>query len=139
MSPILKQQSGNVATLTLNRPEQMNAIDLDMAKALYEAARHLAEEASVRAVILTGAGDKAFCAGGDLSRFYEQGAAIAEHLKEVTDYLHGAVSCFASMNAPVITAVNGVTAGGGLAFIGFPQLVLAGRSARLRLSSRSQL
>ena len=130
MSPILKQQSGNVATLTLNRPEQMNAIDLDMAKALYEAARHLAEEASVRAVILTGAGDKAFCAGGDLSRFYEQGAAIAEHLKEVTDYLHGAVSCFASMNAPVITAVNGVTAGGGLAFIGFPQLVLAGRSAR---------
>ena len=61
MSPILKQQSGNVATLTLNRPEQMNAIDLDMAKALYEAARHLAEEASVRAVILTGAGDKAFC------------------------------------------------------------------------------
>ena len=130
MSPILTEQRGGVATLTLNRPDHMNAIDLDMAKALHEVAHHLSNEVSVRAVILTGAGDKAFCAGGDLSRFYQQGEAIAEHLKEVTDYLHGAVSCLASMNAPVITAVNGVTAGGGLAFIGFPQLVLAGRSAR---------
>ena len=130
MSPILTKITGAVATVTLNRPEQMNAIDLDMAKALYKAAHELAEQKSVRAVILTGAGDKAFCAGGDLSRFYQQGEAIAEHLKDVTDYLHGAVSCFAKMNAPVITAVNGVTAGGGLAFIGFPQLVLASRSAR---------
>lgn len=130
MSAVITEVTGAVATLTLNRPEQMNAIDLDMAKALHKAAQDLAKNGAVRAVILTGAGEKAFCAGGDLSRFFEQGEAIAAHLHEVTDYLHGAVSQFAQMNAPVITAVNGVTAGGGLAFLGFPQVVLAAQSAR---------
>ena len=130
MSSILSDITDAVAIVTLNRPEQMNAIDLDLAKALYETAQRLAGEPSVRAVIMTGAGEKAFCAGGDLGQFHQQGDEIAAHLKQVTDYLHGAVSCFASMNAAVITAVNGVTAGGGLAFIGFPQLVLASSSAK---------
>lgn len=130
MSSIQLEKKDTIATLTLNRPEQMNVIDLEMAKALYDAALELAEDQTVRAVIITGAGDKAFCAGGDLKSFHEQAKGIGAHLNKVTHYLHGAISRFAHMSSPVITAVNGVVAGGGLAFIGFPQLVLAAKSAR---------
>lgn len=130
MSPVLIEKTGATATVTLNRPDQMNTIDLDMAKALFEASLSLGQDKAVRAIILTGAGQKAFCAGGDLAQFHQHGKGVAAHLKEVTHYLHGAVSGFARMNTPVISAVNGVTAGGGLAFIGFPQLVLAAKSAR---------
>ena len=130
MSPLKTEIQGKVATLTLNRPAQMNTIDLDMAKALYEASLSFTEHSTVRALIITGAGEKAFCAGGDLAAFNQHGEAVGEHLHEVTHYLHGAISRFARMTLPVITAVNGVTAGGGLAFLGFPQLVLAADSAR---------
>ena len=130
MSPLKTEIQGKVATLTLNRPAQMNTIDLGMAKALYEASLSLTEHSTVRALIITGAGEKAFCAGGDLAAFNQHGEAVGEHLHEVTHYLHGAISRFARMTLPVITAVNGVTAGGGLAFLGFPQLVLAADSAR---------
>ena len=130
MSPLKTEIQGKVATLTLNRPAQMNTIDLGMAKALYEASLSFTEHSTVRALIITGAGEKAFCAGGDLAAFNQHGEAVGEHLHEVTHYLHGAISRFARMTLPVITAVNGVTAGGGLAFLGFPQLVLAADSAR---------
>tara|TARA_B100000575_G_scaffold286132_1_gene282409 strand:+ start:4879 stop:5661 length:783 start_codon:yes stop_codon:yes gene_type:complete len=130
MSPLKTEIQGKVATLTLNRPEQMNTIDLGMAKALYEASLSFTKHSTVRALIITGAGEKAFCAGGDLAAFNQHGEAIGEHLHEVTHYLHGAISRFARMTLPVIAAVNGVTAGGGLAFLGFPQLVLAADSAR---------
>ena len=130
MSPLKTEVQGKIATLTLNRPAQMNTIDLGMAKALYEASLSFTEHSTVRALIITGAGEKAFCAGGDLAAFNQHGEAVGEHLHEVTHYLHGAISRFARMTLPVITAVNGVTAGGGLAFLGFPQLVLAADSAR---------
>lgn len=130
MSPLKTEIQGKVATLTLNRPAQMNTIDLGMAKALYEASLSFTEHSTVRALIITGAGEKAFCAGGDLAAFNQHGEAVGEHLHEVTHYLHGAISRFARMTLPVITAVNGVTAGGGFAFLGFPQLVLAADSAR---------
>jgi len=130
MSPLKTEFQGKVATLTLNRPLQMNAIDLDMAKALYEASLGIADHPTVRALIITGAGEKAFCAGGDLSAFDKHGESVGTHLREVTHYLHGAISHFARMTLPIITAVNGVTAGGGLAFLGFPQHVLAADSAR---------
>ena len=130
MSPLKTEIQGKVATLTLNRPAQMNTIDLDMAKALYEASVSFTQHSTVRALVITGAGEKAFCAGGDLAAFNQHGEAVGTHLHEVTHYLHGAISRFARMTLPVITAVNGVTAGGGLAFLGFPQLVLAAETAR---------
>ncbi len=130
MSPLETEFQGKVATLTLNRPAQMNTIDLDMAKALFETSLSLTDHPTVRALIITGAGEKAFCAGGDLAAFDQHGDAVGAHLHEVTHYLHGAISRFARMTLPIITAVNGVTAGGGLAFLGFPQFVLAADSAR---------
>lgn len=130
MSPLKVDIHGKVATLTLNRPVQMNTIDLNMAKSLHDTSLRLMDHQRVRAMIITGAGEKAFCAGGDLAAFEQHRGAVGAHLHEVTHYLHGAISRFARMSLPIITAVNGVTAGGGLAFLGFPQLVLAADSAR---------
>ena len=130
MTPLKVDIQGKVATLTLNRPAQMNTIDLGMAKALHETSLSLMDHPRVRALVITGAGEKAFCAGGDLAAFDQHSEAVGAHLHEVTHYLHGAIGRFARMSLPVITAVNGVTAGGGLAFLGFPQLVLAADSAR---------
>ena len=129
MSPVQIDIDGPVATVSLNRPNNMNTVDLEMARSLYHISLKLCNDESVRAVIITGIGDKSFCAGGDLSAFAMHSDSIGNYIQEVTHYLHEAIICFARMNAPVITAINGVTAGAGIAFLGFPQLVLASNSA----------
>ena len=69
-APVLLAIEGGVATVTLNRPDVLNALDAGMARALDETLARIAEDAHVRAVLLRGAG-RAFCAGGDVSRFLE--------------------------------------------------------------------
>ena len=120
----------HIATITLNRPSQLNALDHQMAKELLDVAIAFDEAPSIRAVIITGAGDKAFCAGGDLHSFHAKGEDIAAHLKLVTHLLHAAISRFSRMDAPVIAAVNGVAAGAGLSFVGFPDLAIASDQSR---------
>ena len=83
----------------------------------------------MRAAVLTGAGTKAFCAGGDIAEFIDKQDALALHIKEMTTYLHMAVSRFAWMNAPLIAAINGVAAGAGLSVVGFCDLAVAADTA----------
>ena len=87
-----------------------------MAEDLFKVSLECDDNPNIRSVLLTGEGDKAFCAGGDLHSFYEYGKKISSHLKEVTTTLHGAISRFSRMNAPLVLAVNGVAAGAGLQF-----------------------
>jgi 2-(1,2-epoxy-1,2-dihydrophenyl)acetyl-CoA isomerase len=94
-----------VAYVTLNRPDAANAINLQLSKDLAYAAMRCDEDPAVRAVVLTGNG-KMFCAGGDVRSFSESGDEMPALLKEITTYLHAAVSRFARMNAPLITAVQ---------------------------------
>src|SRR5262249_47983544 len=103
---ILFEVKDHVARITLNRPEAANALNLDMSKDLMHAALRCSEDPDVRAVIVTGAG-RMFSGGGDLKSFAAQGEHMPYHLKEVTTYLHAAVSRFTRMDAPVIAAVNG--------------------------------
>ncbi len=119
-----------VATITLHRPEVHNALDRRMAQELMEVSIRCDEDAAVRAVVLTGAGDKAFCAGGDLASFQREGDRVPVLIKEVTTYLHAAVSRFARMNAPVIGAVNGVAAGAGFSLAASVDLAIASEDAR---------
>ena len=79
----------------------------------------------VRAAVLTGSGDQAFCAGGDVSEFAKRLDDVDVLVKEMTTYLHAAVSRFAWMRAPLIGAVNGVAAGAGLSAVAFCDLVIA--------------
>ena len=118
----------NIAIIRLNRPNSYNSLNAKMAKELLEISYECDSNKNIRAIILTGEGDKAFCAGGDLRSFHETGN-VAKHLKMVTHDLHGAITKFSRMNAPLIVAVNGVAAGAGLSFVGFADLAIAKSSA----------
>ncbi len=122
-----------VARVTLNRPEAANALDLQMSRELMAAAIRCDEERAVRAVLLEARG-KLFCAGGDLQSFAGAGEGMPALIKEMTSYLHAAVSRFARMRAPLITAVGGPAAGAGMSLACSGDLVLASSRARFTLA-----
>jgi len=126
--------AGGVATLTLNRPDAANAMNIKMAEELMKAAIQFDEDPSVRAVILTGAGSSMFCAGGDLASFSAEGDRLPSVIKEMTTYLHAAISRFARMDAPLIAAVNGTAAGAGFSLVLMADLVWSVGSAKFTLA-----
>ncbi len=105
-------QDGDVAVVTLDRPERYNAIDLSLSRSLVGHLERAGTEA--RAVVLTGSG-KAFCSGADLSGFADEydrgGPDLARHLDEE---FHPVVHAIADCAVPIVAAVNGVAAGAGL-------------------------
>lgn len=123
-------RAGAVVTLRFNRPHALNAIDVSMAQALLAAAKALAADATVRAVVLCGAG-KGFMAGGDLATLRTdpvQGAA------DLLAPLNEAVQVLATMNAPVIAKVHGVAAGAGLSLMLQADFVIAAEGTRFNLA-----
>ena len=84
--------------------------------------------------VLIGATGKMFCAGGDLKTFASRKDDLGVLLKQMTTYIHGAVSLLARMDAPVITAVHGNAAGGGLGLVFGADLVIAAESARFTMA-----
>lgn len=127
---LIFEVADGVATITLNRPEAYNSIDPRMARELMAVSLYCDEDPAIRAVVLTGAGEKAFCAGGDLVAFSRKRDGLPALLKELTTYLHAAISRFARMNAPLIGAINGVAAGAGISLAAMVDLAIAGTSAR---------
>jgi len=130
---VLVEVRDGVATVTLNNPAGGNILDMAMGRDLLEAALRVDADPSVRAVVLTGAG-KHFCFGGDLQGMARQGDAVGGYLVELTTNIHAAISCFARMRAPVIAAVNGTAAGGGVGLVCMTDLAIAGRSSKFRLA-----
>lgn len=122
------EQHGSIARIVLDRPTAGNAIDLDMASALLEAAQRCAADVSIRCVVLSGAG-RMFCAGGDITAFSAAGEAIPEFLRELATTLHAALMQLAGLRKPLITVVNGPAAGAGLSLALIGDLVIAARSA----------
>src|SRR5512139_854348 len=110
---ILLEREGALATLTLNRPDALNALDLAMMHALVERAAALASDRSVRCVVIKGAG-KHFMAGGDLRTFAEElERAPADRqawFTRMVQGLHGAIEELQRLNAPVIASVHGAVA-----------------------------
>ncbi|MCZ8168310.1 enoyl-CoA hydratase [Flavobacterium fontis] len=109
---ILVATEGHLATLTINRPSKLNALNKATIQELHDALAQLDAEATIKAIILTGSGEKAFVAGADISEFahfsIEEGAQLAALGQEILfDFVE-------NMKTPVIAAVNGFALGGGL-------------------------
>ncbi len=119
----------NVAHITLNRPEAANCLNKEMAVDLMHAVIRCSEDPEIRAVVMTGAGST-FSGGGDLKSFAAQGEHLPYHLKEVTTYLHAAISRLVRMDAPVVAAVHGSAAGAGMSLACACDMVVAAESAR---------
>jgi len=111
---LLESVHGGVALLVLNRPERMNALNNELATALCGALERIAQDDSIRAVVLTGAG-RAFCAGGDLAVIGKgREANNSKQLEPILRAGMGAVLKIRTMPQPVIAAVNGAAAGAGM-------------------------
>ncbi|MBQ0828360.1 enoyl-CoA hydratase/isomerase family protein [Streptomyces tagetis] len=118
---VLYEVSDGLATITLNRPEAMNAMDVETKVALREAVRSAAADDAVRAVLLTAAGDRAFCVGQDLKEHVELLTADRERgsgdtMSTVREHYNPIVRALVEAPKPVVVAVNGVAAGAGLGF-----------------------
>ena len=109
---ILFSQQGSIGTLTFNRPEVYNAMNVDLILAMRDLTAQLAASKSLRALILKGAG-KAFLAGGDVGLFYKQRDKM-EGVKSVGDALHAGIKNIRNMPFPVIAQIQGACAGAGL-------------------------
>jgi len=108
---VLYQVTGQVATVTLNRPAKRNAFTPEMLQALRTALLAAADDSAVRAILLTGAG-KGFCAGQDLAIF--DGIPSPARVKEVVlDYYRPLIQTIVALGKPVFAAINGVAAGAG--------------------------
>ena len=114
VSPVLLEVADGVATITLNRPEAMNSLDVATKEALLAAVRRVADDAGVRCVVLTGTG-RAFCVGQDLKEHIEilHSASSDALFRTVDEHYNPIVTTLVGMAKPVIAAVNGVAAGAG--------------------------
>ena len=133
-APTVEVEShGAVTVVTLNRPDSSNTLNLQMAMDLLAAAMTCGRNTSVRAVVLTGAG-KNFCFGGDLRAMMGKGNGPDAYIRELTTYLHEAISHFVRMDAPVIAAVNGTAAGAGVGLVAMSDLSVCAESAKFNLA-----
>jgi 2-(1,2-epoxy-1,2-dihydrophenyl)acetyl-CoA isomerase len=112
MDLILTAASDGVLVITLNRPDVLNSFNLAMATALLDALRTAADDASVRAVLLTGSG-RAFCAGQDLAEVLPANGVMPDLGDVVSRQYNPIVRAIRTLEKPVVCAVNGVAAGAG--------------------------
>lgn len=137
MSDLLEQREGRIVTLTLNRPDRLNAMSTDMLDGLLEALPRLAEDSTIGCVVLTGAG-RGFCAGGDVKsmaestadRTLESRAYGLRSRMEVSRWLH-------EFPMPTIAMLRGPAAGAGLSLALACDMRVADRSTRFITAFRN--
>ena len=122
---------GAIATITLNRPERMNAFTWEMIDAWAEALAECRTNEAISVVIVTGAG-KAFCSGGDIGEMKNRGGRTPlERKTELESHVHKIPLMLEALDKPVIAAINGAATGAGLDLALMMDLRIAAESARL--------
>jgi 2-(1,2-epoxy-1,2-dihydrophenyl)acetyl-CoA isomerase len=122
--------SDGLATMCLNRPEHRNAIDQRMATESLVVARRIADDPSIRAVLICGNGPS-FSVGGDIDSFpKDTSVPFGDLLVRMTTPFHEALRTLNNIDAPIVTAAHGAVAGGGLGFVYAADLVLAAEGTR---------
>jgi enoyl-CoA hydratase len=122
------EHDGGTAIVTVNRPEAMNALDLEHAETLHDRLSELAADETARVVVLTGAGEKAFIAGADIKYMQSLGVLEARRWGELG---HALGALLETMPKPTIAAINGYALGGGCELALACDLRLASSNARI--------
>ena len=129
MDLILVERNGGVATVTLNQPARLNALNRAMWTGLGEAMRELGADGALRCIILRGAGGKAFAAGADIAEFATERA----NARQAADYggiVHDTMQTIAQCRHPTVALIEGACIGGGLEIAAMCDLRICGRSSR---------
>jgi 2-ketocyclohexanecarboxyl-CoA hydrolase len=124
---IIVELDGGIAWITINRPDRFNAFDAPAIRQLGEAIREIGRNPEIGVIVLTGAGDKAFCAGGDV------GELASFSLAKARELFDGAQETFQIMRRvpqPIIAMVNGVAMGGGNELVICSDIAIASEKAR---------
>ena len=131
MSDVEVRRDGPVAVVTLDRPDVYNAFTLAMVRELRARLDELTADASVGAIVLTGAG-KAFCSGGDVAEMFDNLHRAEQHFLDLTADHHAVVTLLVAGPKPVVCALNGVAAGGGFGLALCGDIRLASTAARFK-------
>lgn len=132
---ILITTANNIATVTINRPEKLNALNVATIQELHEGLLWLENNSEIRVIIITGSGEKAFVAGADIAEFAN--FSIAEGAKLAKDGQEKLFDCIENLSKPVIAAVNGFALGGGLELAMSCHFRVASNNAKMGLPETS--
>jgi enoyl-CoA hydratase/carnithine racemase len=127
--PVLVTRDGSIATVVLNRPERLNALDRGMWTRLGEVMRELSAEEALRCVVVRGAGEKAFAAGADIAEFANE-RADSRQAKAYGGLIHETMQAVARCRHPTVALIRGACVGGGLEIAAMCDLRVAGQSSR---------
>ncbi|UCH22001.1 MAG: enoyl-CoA hydratase/isomerase family protein [Deltaproteobacteria bacterium] len=128
---LLVKEKDGVMVLTLNRPEVMNSLNFPMLHALRDQVEAMRFKTDIRVIIITGAGDKAFCAGADLK---ERATLSPDQVKEYIFTIRNLLTAIEFFNKPVIAAVNGIALGGGTELALASDIRIASKNASMGLT-----
>jgi enoyl-CoA hydratase/carnithine racemase len=132
---ILYEVKNQIAFVTFNRPESMNAVNRQMARELVEACRQIDEDGAIRVAIFTGAGDRAFSAGMDLKERAEGAASpIERRQQKLSATINTQSRAVAAISKPTIAAIRGYCVGGGLEFALACDMRVSAEDAKLGLA-----
>ena len=127
---ILINNEKNIRIISLNRPEKLNAITLEMATDLNKAIQETANDSTVKCLVITGEG-RAFSSGGDVDEMGEYLPKAGDLFYKLTEQIHNSFSTLLTMPKPVVNSLNGIIAGGALGIALAGDYRIANRSTKL--------
>jgi len=127
---IILERKGGIATLTLNRPEKLNALNTKMGEELESAVDEIVKDREVRTLIITGAG-RGFCSGADVGDMAQAAAPV--EIRYWTQRAHNIILALTNLEKPVIAKVNGVAVGIGCSLALSADIIIASENARFSL------